>query len=142
MSEQTMRHSVTSGLKPLDAIAIENRVGSGTPDVNYIEGFIELKWLGRWPRSEERVVTIPHFTTQQRNWLRRRQRRGGDAWLLLQVHHEWLLFTGLVAAEHVGNTSVVELRELAHRRWDKGMKYKELIECLNLGSQLVESDSS
>ena len=137
-----MRHSVTSGLRPLDAIAVENRIGTGTPDVNFIGGWVELKWLRRWPRSEERVVTISHFTIQQRNWLKRRWRRGGACWLLLQVHHEWLLFTGDVAAAHVGRASTLWLRELAYRRWDKGMKYKELIECLNLGSQLVESVSS
>lgn len=131
MSEQTQRGRVIRALRPLHAKSVENRVGPGTPDVNYIEGWIELKWLRRWPRNAEASpVLIEHFTPQQRVWLRRRWELGGNAHLLLQVGHEWLLFRGDVAAEHVGRVTRPELYRLAAHRWTKGLRDEELRECL------------
>ena len=141
MSEQTMRHRVIRGLKPLDAKPVENPVGPGTPDVNCICGWIELKWMRRWPRLGG-VVRIDHFTPQQRNWLRRRWEKGGGAWLLLQVGQEYLLFEGPTAAEHVGMVNRTRLRQLAVKIWDRGMKFKELELCLTNWANLPPGSAS
>lgn len=132
MSEKTMRGSVTKGLKSLDATAVENRVGPGTPDVNCTRGWIELKWLKRWPSNAEKsAVKLDHFTPQQRNWLRRRWVRGGNSFLLLQAGREWLLFDGLWASRWVGRVSRPELRKGCIGHWPNGMNYEELKVCLN-----------
>lgn len=131
MSEATMRANVLDTLRELDALAVENPIRPGTPDVNYVEGWIELKWLRRWPKVKEGVaVKIDHYTPQQRRWLARRHRKGGAAFLLLQVGRDWLLFRGDVAAEHVGRCSRARLFELAHRSWVNGLKREELVLCL------------
>lgn len=114
-----MRQKVVRALKPLDAISVENPAYPGTPDVNYKEGWIELKWLRYWPDAE--VVRIDHFTPQQRVWLTRRWVKGGAAFLLLQVKMDWLLFDGKTAGEYVGRVGQQELRDIAMRTW---MKYK------------------
>lgn len=132
MAESDQRGRVNRALRSLDAIAVENKAYPGTPDVNYIGGFVELKWLRSWPRNcDESAVLIPHFTPQQRVWLKRRWRRGGRCWLLLQVRAEWLLFDGLTAGQAVGRISRPELVERAHRYWPGGLVDAELRECLS-----------
>lgn len=130
MSESGQRRRVIKALKPLDARAVENPIGPGTPDVNYIEGWIELKWLRRWPKRPETIVPLPHFTQGQRLWLRRRCRRGGNAWLLLQCKQEWLLFYGLDAHDYVGKMTRDGLYRCARMRWTRGLRNEELRECL------------
>ncbi|MCK5639572.1 MAG: hypothetical protein KAJ19_02200 [Gammaproteobacteria bacterium] len=126
MSEQTMRSKVVRMLKPLDGLAVENPVYPGTPDVNYIGGWIELKWMRRWKKNAwNNPVLIPHYTQQQRSWLRRRYNRGGRAFLLLQVGREWLLFV-TPNAQMVGKVTRQELYDLAHYRWENGLKAEEL----------------
>lgn len=134
LSESTMRGNVIKWLRPLDAFAVENRVGVGTPDVNYIEGWIELKWVRRWPKRPETVVDIDHFSKEQRIWLNRRYQRMGNSWLLLQVGREWLLFTGQDAADYVGKLTREGLYKVCRMRLTQGMDKEELIECLTSGN--------
>ena len=130
VSESGQRGRVIRALKPLNAKAIENPIGPGTPDVNYIEGWIELKWLRAWPVKSDTVVRLPHFTIGQRRWLRDRSRLGGNAWLLLQCKQEWLLFTGPDAHDYVGKMTREGLYRCCRMRWTRGLKDKELVECL------------
>lgn len=133
MSEKTQRRRVILGLKGLDPVAVENPAYPGTPDVNYTVGWIELKWLRRWPTNcDKSPVLVHHFTPQQRVWLRKRVRAGGRAYLLLQVGQEWLLFRGDVAALNLGTSTRPELKELAMKYWPKGLKNEELKQCLLL----------
>ena len=119
-------------LKALDAVRVENRVGPGTPDVECVEGWIELKQLPRWPKNADTSpVLIEHFTKQQRVWLARRWAvYEGDAWLLLKVRHEWFLFAGAWASKYVGRVTRPVLREGAHGYWPRGLNEKELQQCL------------
>lgn len=130
MSESGQRGRVIRALKILDALPVENPIRPGTPDVNYVGGWIELKWLRRWPVKPETVVQLEHFHLGQKRWLRNRCRAGGDAWLLLQCQREWLLFTGLVAHDHVGNLTRAELYCRAYKYWMRGLKDEELVTCL------------
>jgi hypothetical protein len=100
-----------------DPISVENSAYPGTPDVNYCDGWIELKVLESWPARESTPARIDHFTQQQRVWLRRRWLIGGNAWLLLVVGREWLLFDGQTAFLSVGKVSRSELFEVAFCSW-------------------------
>lgn len=148
MSESDQRRKVVKYLKPLHAVPVENPIIPGTPDVNYIGGWIELKWLRRWPKLISSTVKIDHFTPQQRHWLRKRWEMGGSAWLLLQVRLEWLLFSGVDAANYVGLVPRPDLYEFARVRWTRGLDRKELIQCLTMnwenwsGSTIVRPSSS
>jgi len=126
-----MRKRLIVHLKPLHAVAVENPTHPGTPDVNYNGGWIELKWLPRWKRNcDKSPVLIEHFTEQQRRWLRKRTEAGGNAFLMLQVKREYLLFTGDIAAEYVGRVPKPELIEKTCAYWSKGLKKEELMKCL------------
>lgn len=125
-----MRQRVVRELRSLNAIAVENPVLPGTPDVNYIEGWIELKWLRSWP-VRGGVVTIPHFTPQQRVWHYRRRKVGGQSWFLLQCKREWILLDGAVAAMIVNKTTREELIDQADGAyWPHGMMWDEAIQWL------------
>jgi hypothetical protein len=130
MSESAMRSRVVKGLRALDAVAVENPARPGTPDVNYIEGWIELKQLPRWPAKRDTVVKCSHFRTGQRIWIKRRARAGGQVHVLLQVGSDWLLLPGAWAAQNLGRVSLVELIENAERVWHGRLNTKELRQCL------------
>lgn len=133
MSEKYMRQFLVSTYRHLDMKPVENAVGPGTPDVNYIEGWVELKEMDKWTRDcETKPFLINHFTPQQRVWLSRRARRGGRVFLLLKVAQDWLLYDGSTASTHVGRVSKPELFRLAKAHWNPFNK-KELESWLTKG---------
>ena len=121
-----MRKAVVAALYTLHAIPVENAVRSGTPDIAYIGGWMELKYLKQWPKRPETPVRIHHFTRQQRIWLKRHWQLGGNAFLLLQCKREWFLFEALYAYEHVGNVPLAELRTNAVWHSTTGLRPNEL----------------
>jgi hypothetical protein len=100
---------------------IESMTGLGVPDVNYcfsnIEGWVELKCLPRWPKRPETIVTIEHYTQQQRLWIRTRANAGGRVYLLLEVIAprpiSYLLFGPVAAVNQVGRVNRAILERLA-----------------------------
>ncbi len=99
----------------------------GTPDIAFIYGWIELKDVDKWPVHDYTPLRIRHFTPQQRVWIARHAKRGGNVWVLLRINSDWLLFEGTVAATHLGYRTQKELRALAARTWNKRLNEEELI---------------
>lgn len=120
VSESAMRRELARRMKHLDFRAIENPMVKGTPDVNFIDGWMELKWLKSWPKRQGTPVTIGHFTQHQRLWLRRRWQLGGRCFLTLQIAGEWLLITGADSWEvgHVSKDVLLSLTVLHTKHWD------------------------
>jgi len=138
MSEADQRQKIIQILKPLNAVSVENLVGAGTPDVNYggvyegvrYEGWIELKWEKHWPKRGG-PLRVPHYTTQQKVWARRRCHRGGACHLLLQVGRDWILLDGEVAATlPLGEKNREELMEAAIGVWNTPPERGSIIQCL------------
>lgn len=123
MSESTMRSRLVLRCKDLDMKPVEMKFGRGTPDVNYIEGWLELKWLRGWP-VQEGPVTIAHYTNHQRLWLKRRWERGGRSFLVLQVKNQWMAFCGCDAAP-VGTLTREELASIAVMYWERDLHLQE-----------------
>ena len=141
MSEKDMRSRLVRALKPLHAIAVENPVLPGTPDINYRDGWVEAKWLRAWPRRPETVVPLEHFTQQQRFWLRQRCRAGGAAWLILQCRNQWLVFRGSTAAKYLGHVPRAELESLAEIIFTN-LKDKDLLEWIRKSSPPANDSAS
>lgn len=125
--EQAMWDSIGPVIKCLDPQRIESTLtGSGIPDVNYNHGWIELKYVKRWP-PRGGPLKLDHFTREQRGWLIRRHKAGGRAFLLLKVgDNEWLLFYGFVAAIHLGRVKREKLYECCAARWTRLPKKEEI----------------
>ena len=131
MAESDMRRKLVQALAPLDAMPVENRACPGSPDVEFIGGWIECKWLRHWPKRATTVVRLDHpLLPTQKVWLRRRCSRGGKAWVMLQCRREWLLFDGYTAAEYLGNVPRSGLYLHAKARWENGLDEFELREAL------------
>lgn len=131
MSEQDQRRKVVTALSSLHAISVENRAYPGTPDVNFVDGWLELKWMRAWPVNDDTVVAIDHFRPEQRVWLYERYTAGGNVGLLLQINRrEWLLFDGATASRYVGRVTRAELITRAHAYWPAGLGEPELLQCV------------
>ena len=131
MAESDMRKNLCNQLKKLDAFAVENPARPGTPDINFIGGWIECKWLRKWPTRIGTPVKLDHpLLTGQKVWIRRRNRRNGRAWVMLQCGREWLLFKGDVACDSLGTSTRAELYRHAYAHWTAGLDADELIAIL------------
>jgi hypothetical protein len=140
LREFRLRRLVVNRLKEQrqDPISVENPAYPGTPDVNYVGGWIELKSLDKWPKRKSTIVKIHHFKNEQRIWLRRRQKKGGRVHLLLSVGKEWLLFRGAVAADHVGLVDREKLQAFAVASWPAAPKSIELLAALEKDDETVK----
>jgi len=129
-----MRKNVVQILAPLDGKPVENPAWPGFPDVNYIEGVVELKKVDRWPAREATPLKLDHFTREQRIFLERRWRKGGNAFLLLQVNKTFLLYDGS-DVQQIGRTlNQQELRDKALKVWEGLAELrKDLTEWLDRG---------
>ena len=127
-----MRQKVVSALRSMDAVSVETAACPGTPDVNYVEGWLELKSLPAWPKRPETPVRIDHLTPQQRVWLWARDKAGGAAWLLLKVADDWLLFQPpVVTAPAFGREWPKQmLINVAAEIWFGGLVDAELLEVI------------
>lgn len=132
MSENKQtRATLVRALKPLNAIPVENRVKSGTPDVNYRGGWIECKRLGRWPSgADTNPVRFPHPLLQtQKIWIAKRTAVGGTVFLCTQVGAEWFFFNMPEGIKLFENMTRPEMHERA-AFYMKIMDKKRLIEWL------------
>ena len=129
MSEDSLWKALRPLIKHLDPVRIESPIVPGIPDVNYSQGWIELKYAECWPVRGGRL-RIDHFTTEQKNFLRRRHTAGGNAFLLLKVglgsKAEWFLFDGIRASIWVGLAGREILLKTCCQHWVGKPPVKEL----------------
>jgi len=78
-----------------DAQRHEDKDSLGIPDVSYglqdRQGWIELKYVEKFPKRDTTPIKIPHFTPLQRNWLNKRYRYGKNVWVGLQIDNYFFM---------------------------------------------------
>lgn len=116
MRESGVWKSIRGAIKSLDPVRVENPIHPGTPDVNYIGGWLELKSLPRLPEADA-IFKIKHFTPQQRSWALRRHEAGGRVFMLVRAGNHWILLRGNVAALLIGHAPTSQVLSNAVRVW-------------------------
>jgi len=124
IAETRLRRWIVECLSPLDAMPVENPAKPGTPDVEYLGGWIEVKVADK-PKRGATAVSVRHYTQQQRIWARDRIRARGTCLFFIQVCHEYVLLDGAVAADVIGEASLTTLKELALKVWNSKPKNKD-----------------
>jgi hypothetical protein len=104
MTERDLNRRLVVTLKRMgrDPQRVENAANPGCPDIEFIDGWIESKFLQRWPKKSGVPVKLSHFTRQQRAWHIRRTLAGGKSFVVLQCADEILVFDGATAAQRLG----------------------------------------
>lgn len=122
-----MYRTLLKKMRPLDPVRVENRCGAGTPDINFVGGWMEAKWLPRWPKNcDTSAVLVPQYTRQQRVWAARREAKGGRVWFLFKVGQDWLLFFGGDARVLIGHSTRTVLLQNCARHWKSALVGEEL----------------
>lgn len=118
------------------AVRHENQFGLGISDISfaaeYVQGWIELKFLDKWPVLKDTIVRIPNKNRFkiQTTWLHiRGLYGGGHCWLLLKIGQEWLLFDHIQVV-NVGYLNQESLRACAKKIWPHTPPKTEFIEAI------------
>jgi hypothetical protein len=111
----------------LDAYAVENPMVPGMPDVEFVGGWVELKYVPNYPKRKYITpIRIDHFTPIQRAWIRRRAKYGGRVFVVLRVEDDWFVLPGAKAANHLGIDWVLrDLRANALYSTEKSLPKQE-----------------
>lgn len=117
MSEDAFWSTVRPALIGLDPQRVETGDRDGIPDVNWRDGWIELKFVEKWPVKPETVVSVPKYYQHQRVWHKRRCLAGGRCHVLIKIGSHVLLFWGDDAADHLGKVPRAELEKIALAIW-------------------------
>ena len=129
---------VKAALIGLHPTRVENPALPGTPDVNYCEGWIELKHADAWPVKADTIVKFDHFTPQQRVWILQRGRVGGRVHLLVKIGNDVMLFDWRAAVTTVfSGASKSKLLASAQRHWPNGRGFKK-----ELKGELFKTDTT
>ena len=114
--------------------SIEDRFSTGIPDLNLciagVDVWIELKQIGKFPERFDTTLktSLAHLTNDQMNWLLKRIKHGGKAFILLRVQMpcQWFLIAGKDAHELKGWTQ--EQLEFSCLNYWGSLDVDELIE--------------
>lgn len=113
MAESDLNAWIQRALRHRDPVRIENAVGPGTPDIEYIGGWIESKMLPDWPKRKDTIVRVRHYVPEQRAWHVKRRTAGGRVHVVIQVASDVLVFDGKVAAQGLGFWTREEMNRYA-----------------------------
>ena len=134
--EKRFTNNVIAGLKGLAICQRhEDMYSTGIPDISYdIEGmkgsgWIEMKAIPDWPKKENTIVRLEHFTKQQRAWIIKHGSKNARTFIFLRVANDYLIFDW-TAATLIGNTVKELLYEACVRSWNHRINYIELVEVL------------
>jgi hypothetical protein len=132
--ETDLNKRICAAIKDRDPRRCENTVDPGTPDIHYVNGWIEDKQV-RFPSTPGLIIKVDHYHSGQRGWQVRRRRAGGLCHVAIEDSRTgWCyVFDALDAAQHLGiDWTERDMRMFASyfsKRWD-GRAFREwLLSC-------------
>lgn len=134
-SESSLWNTVRKNMKGRwEAERVENPASPGTLDVYYtmnsgIMGWVELKHVHTWPKRDSTIIRVKHFSPQQKSFLRRHGRVGGNVKVLIQIEKDYFLFPWK-SALRIGEMVKEEFFENCQAHWKNRIDYNQLEELL------------
>ena len=116
---------------------IESSAGNGVPDVSFgvpgINGWIELKYIARWPSLAKTKVKFP-LRAEQKHWILNRGAVAGNVWGMVRIEDDFFLLNHeQVIFFHVhGFTKDYWLRNVKHQ-WHRRIDFNILPAILRRG---------
>jgi hypothetical protein len=110
---------------------VENLLADGMPDVNFVtnrvEGWIELKWVEKWPVKASSVVKVG-VKPGQRVWWKKRREMGSNVFVFVRIGDWFGLFDAYAVWDTLGESLTQEdCRRLAIDSWDGKVNWHEFI---------------
>ena len=127
---QNMRVAMGKPKHWLEATRHEDKLQSGICDVSFItklrnHGWMELKQIKKYPARATSIVRVEHYTTEQKQFIRRKGKRGGMTFLFIQVERDYYLFDW-IGAQNLGHLTRKGMEETAVDWWAGKMNWEEL----------------
>lgn len=138
MSEANMWRNMRQRMHPYwdEATRHEDKLSGGIADVSFVcggeHGWIELKQIDAWPKRKNTIVRCKHYTSEQRIFLKRKGRAGGNTWLFAKIGREYLLIHW-TQAQLFGTLNSEDTLGLAGHWWSHRMNWEELADILAVG---------
>jgi len=117
-----------------DAQSHEDRFSLGIPDLSYgvagVNGWIELKQVEKYPKKSSTPIDLKHFTPSQVNWLRKRGKRAGSCFILIQITTEYYIFSFHKARLLRAGMTKEKMEEQCIQKWENGIPRIQLLNVL------------
>ena len=132
MNESSLWNTIQRGmLGKWIATRLETSTGNGVPDVTYTvegkHGFLELKYIPKWPVRDTTLVKLP-LRPEQKLWLGTRGKLADNCWVLVRIEDDFILLDW-VSAIDACNGFTKQRYKLCYN-WHKKIDYERLKEIL------------
>jgi hypothetical protein len=142
MNENSMWQTLRKGMAGLwIPTRLETSTGNGVPDIAFaiadsknrpIEagkfGFMELKYIPKWPKREGTLVKLP-LRPEQKLWLKSRGDLAGNCWVLVRIEDHFFLLDHTEAIEAADGWE--QKRYFDNFNWYMKIDYKALADALS-----------
>lgn len=115
-----------------DVQSHEDSYSENIPDLSFglcgVNGWIELKQIEKWPARKETLLKPSKYTSGQVNWLNKRNKKGGNCFVMVKVgNNDYFLFDASAARKIKNGMAGEELKDCCIAHWVGGVDPDELV---------------
>lgn len=112
----------------------EDQFSEGIPDLSFgsrgVNGWIELKFIEKYPIKLTTPIKPKKYTPEQVNWLTKRGKKGGLCWVLVKVAEDFFLFSFGQARRVRAGMTREEYRKFSVMVWTRSIDPDQFIEVI------------
>jgi penicillin-binding protein-related factor A (putative recombinase) len=106
-----------------DVQSHEDKYSSGIPDLSFgiynTNGWIELKQIKKW--NGDKPVKPDHYTSIQVNWLNRREKSGGNCFVMIKIENDYYILAAKEAKKVKTGMNKDQYDSTALAHWHKSI---------------------